>query len=770
MFNRLSLMKKLLMLVLLLFGVAINLPASTSAAPEPLTLSQAFLQGQVEGQIHRQADDSPYSAILTLRRVVADDLTLTVPQGSLLLHEGDEAAHLVVYALQGRLTETGSTQATETIQLQNETWQEYKLTVFSLDFQQAEVDLAAEFVPIDPLPSEVVSLLAAAAEQPDLSLDTLQVSIWAITAAVDRTAIMQRGYDFDLETLHALFTAANLDPTRKRLFDDSSITTPQGYVTRGNTYYELGEYTQALADYSQAIALDSTYLEAFFRRGFTRLQQQDISGAMTDFSKITDLSPQHPLGHFALGMAYNAEADPDYNLVLHHLSQAINLGLDSVTAFQTRGLAYAATGQFDQAIVDFSQAIRRDPDALEAYVARAKAYHANRDARRAIEDYNRAIDLAPEFAPAYRDRGQSYAALGQEDRAIQDWQAYLRLQLEAPDRSKVEGWIAALQEVLPTPESGQMVSLVDALEQGWVEAEFYSLGVSSGDSVRLTIRRILPQELTLAVPLGTRLLGQTSALVDVVVRQLRGQVVSETAFQPTNSIHLTDDQSHDYILEAYTLELQRVAPRLEATFTLGGQAEAEIVDVLRAVNQFPQIANNIPAIQTAIWVVGDNVNQTELRTQLDVQMVQMLLQTAGLEPGCYRFFAGQPCATSETVTVVPVVQSTQRATPPPAPLADCPDPNARITVPRMGVTVRGRLQVLGTANIPNFHFYKVQYRADDRTDWGELYKNDQPVVDGQLMEWHTNTVPPGVYWLRLIVEDPTGNYVEPCEVKVVISR
>lgn len=100
----------------------------------------------------------------------------------------------------------------------------------------------------------------------------------------------------------------------------------------------------------------------------------------------------------------------------------------------------------------------------------------------------------------------------------------------------------------------------------------------------------------------------------------------------------------------------------------------------------------------------------------------------------------------------------------------CPNPVAQITYPAMDAVIGGYVDIRGTANIPNFHFYKIQFRPENETGWGQLYQGDAPVVNGVLMTWVTSTVPPGVYWLRLIVEDPTGNYPEPCEIRVTVTR
>ncbi len=90
----------------------------------------------------------------------------------------------------------------------------------------------------------------------------------------------------------------------------------------------------------------------------------------------------------------------------------------------------------------------------------------------------------------------------------------------------------------------------------------------------------------------------------------------------------------------------------------------------------------------------------------------------------------------------------------------------------MDDTVNGTMPVTGVADVPNFLYYKIQYMPDafyGTGIWGELYQSNRPMpMPGKLMEWVTGTVEPGVYWLRLIVADSSGNYPEPCQVRVHI--
>jgi len=118
----------------------------------------------------------------------------------------------------------------------------------------------------------------------------------------------------------------------------------------------------------------------------------------------------------------------------------------------------------------------------------------------------------------------------------------------------------------------------------------------------------------------------------------------------------------------------------------------------------------------------------------------------------------------------PVSTPAPTATPVPAPAA-CPNPGVRLTSPGNSAQVSGVVRITGSASIEGFQFYKVELGVGDRpNDWSFLFSNNTPVVDGTLGLWDTGPIAAGVYSLRLVVVDHTGNYPEPCRVTVSVVR
>jgi hypothetical protein len=130
------------------------------------------------------------------------------------------------------------------------------------------------------------------------------------------------------------------------------------------------------------------------------------------------------------------------------------------------------------------------------------------------------------------------------------------------------------------------------------------------------------------------------------------------------------------------------------------------------------------------------------------------------EPSPTLIIAGEPVLPS-TPTPPPAVVSPGQ---PPA----CPHLGAMINQPGNGARVSGVIQISGSANIDNFDYYKFEFRVPGG-DWSFIERHDNAVPGGVLGSWNTNTVGPGEYEFRLVVVDTSGNYPEPCTVRLLVE-
>lgn len=77
-------------------------------------------------------------------------------------------------------------------------------------------------------------------------------------------------------------------------------------------------------------------------------------------------------------------------------------------------------GRHDRAISELSKAIQANPNNPAAYNDRGVAYQALGNYHESIDDFDKALEIAPGLAIAYFSRGISWKSLGKFDRAIAD--------------------------------------------------------------------------------------------------------------------------------------------------------------------------------------------------------------------------------------------------------------------------------------------------------------------------------------------------------------
>jgi len=118
-------------------------------------------------------------------------------------------------------------------------------------------------------------------------------------------------------------------------------------------------------------------------------------------------------------------------------THAAQVTKNNYKAYSLRGHAYAANGQYQQAIDNFSEVIRLKAnyktDYLMAYSGRGIAYVYLKQYQRAIEDFNEAISLKPDYINPYNYRGKAYSELGQYKSAIEDYSTAIRLKPDYTD-------------------------------------------------------------------------------------------------------------------------------------------------------------------------------------------------------------------------------------------------------------------------------------------------------------------------------------------------
>lgn len=99
-------------------------------------------------------------------------------------------------------------------------------------------------------------------------------------------------------------------------------------------------------------------------------------------------------------------------------------------------------------------------------------------------------------------------------------------------------------------------------------------------------------------------------------------------------------------------------------------------------------------------------------------------------------------------------------------MSGCIPDQIMITAPEPGQDVSGTVNITGTADVPNFGFYKYEVAPRGTQNWATIAANREPVKNAQLGEWSTVSLTNGEYFLRLVVTDNIGTSLDPCIIAV----
>ena len=174
------------------------------------------------------------------------------------------------------------------------------------------------------------------------------------------------------------------------------------FKERAAEYSRLGNYEQAISDYSSSLAIRPDDADALHLRGQAYEQLGQSERALEDYRQAAAAN-----------------------------SQLANVYLN-------RGVAFGKMGNFRQSIDNLTEGIRLAPGNPDGYFNRGTTYFQTGDFERAIDDFSHVIRLSPEDEAAYYWRGISKEEAGRPREAIADYRQFLAMSQDAHARQEIE--------------------------------------------------------------------------------------------------------------------------------------------------------------------------------------------------------------------------------------------------------------------------------------------------------------------------------------------
>jgi tetratricopeptide (TPR) repeat protein len=199
------------------------------------------------------------------------------------------------------------------------------------------------------------------------------------------------------------------------------------YYSQGLARSNQEDVKGAIADFSKAISLNPQYAYAYLNRGVEYYYLGDKKKAFADFDEAIKIDPNYALAYKNRGNVRDDKEMKDYQGAIADYDQAIKINPNLADAYLSRGGAYYELGDKKKAIADYDQAIKINPNFADAYYGRGRVYYDLGEKQKAIADYDQAIKINPNHAFAYQNRGLAYSDLGNKDQALADYNQSIKI-------------------------------------------------------------------------------------------------------------------------------------------------------------------------------------------------------------------------------------------------------------------------------------------------------------------------------------------------------
>jgi tetratricopeptide (TPR) repeat protein len=247
--------------------------------------------------------------------------------------------------------------------------------------------------------------------------------------------------DLDGELMASWFSTTAEDLVDQDVYLSSNPNTKDEYFKRAEARRGNSNYKDAIEDYTEMLRLDSGNSIAYLGRGicYECLEEYELSNK--DYSSALKIDPTN-VNALKLRAFNKLTIDEDREGALDDYTKAIEIDPDSWELYNRRAVAHAPSHfgsvnnpleAFSMAIADFLRAIEIDSEKgssiglMTAYESRGDLHYGNERFYEAIEDYDNALSIY-ENQRLFTKRGNAKKANGDIGGACKDWRKVLQVE------------------------------------------------------------------------------------------------------------------------------------------------------------------------------------------------------------------------------------------------------------------------------------------------------------------------------------------------------
>lgn len=202
-----------------------------------------------------------------------------------------------------------------------------------------------------------------------------------------------------------------------------------GFVRRGTSMMNVEKYDEAIADFDQALKLDSKNIWALADRGISYAWKGDTAAATKDLDAAATLDPRNLIVFHGRGLVAQRNNDPKTAIATY--TKALEIYPSSGFALGHRAEAYHEIGDDEHALADAAAATKLNSRWIDMYLLRVNILRTKGEREKVLAEAAALTEANPDDAYAHVVAARIYQVYGQSIDMAREYDRALALKPEA---------------------------------------------------------------------------------------------------------------------------------------------------------------------------------------------------------------------------------------------------------------------------------------------------------------------------------------------------
>ncbi len=201
---------------------------------------------------------------------------------------------------------------------------------------------------------------------------------------------------------------------------------PDAIVSIGNVFHELGQYDQEISVLNKNAAEGKSSVEMLYNTANARLQQGDITGAITSYKQAIDLKPDNYESYVNIGSAYLQASKPDSAII--YLEKAKKMRPEIPQIYTNLASAYQTKGDVKRCMQNLDKSLAMEPNQAEGYALRGSIELNQHQLAKAEKSFEKSLKVKPNYIQSRYNLGVVYIQQKRYSPALEQFQEVLKVE------------------------------------------------------------------------------------------------------------------------------------------------------------------------------------------------------------------------------------------------------------------------------------------------------------------------------------------------------